>query len=108
VNALSFTLGGETVITEVKRELADASVSNVIEQYGAQAAEYQTTGARVGVLMVLDLAQPKTGGLPHLSELVQARRVFRLGGNDVRWLVVVVVPGRRVVPSDMKGADCTV
>jgi hypothetical protein len=98
---LVFSLGGERIVVEVKRDDKCCSFENLIQSYALQATEYQNVGIRVGFLLVLDLSKTRKGGTPHISELISPFPVPREGESHPRWLVVVKVPGRRVRPSDL-------
>lgn len=86
------------LVVEVKRELQDASFEALFRAYQGQAAEYQNTNIRLGLLLVLDLTE-KPSGAVHITEQVEARLVQRPGENQRRGLVAVRVPGNRPRPS---------
>lgn len=89
--------GTHRVIVEFKRELTDASRAALEEHYADQAASYQATDYPFGIALVLDLSTEQESAVPHLEDLVWVGKAD-VPGRD-RWLVWVVVPGRRVTPS---------
>lgn len=93
--------GGLRYLTEVKRELSNASRNSLRRQYTGQAAAYAGTSAELGQLLVLDLTDHRRG-FPGLRDSVWVERVPVDGGAD-RFLVVGVVRGNRLVPSATKG-----
>lgn len=97
-----FKLGGEHLVVEVKREMSNASFEALERAYSAQAAEYQNTSIRLGIVLVLDLTEVRASGSIHMADLVQARQLIRSGETEPRWLVFVKVPGRRLPPSELK------
>jgi hypothetical protein len=97
-----FKHGQEQLIVEVKRESSDCSFEGLKASYSAQAAQYQNTGIRLGFLLVLDQCELRKSGTPHISTLVKAERITRKGETEPRWIVIVKVPGRRLVPSALK------
>lgn len=83
-------------IAELKRELHDASREN-LRKYLGQLTAYQSTDARIGLLLVLDLTK-KPKGAPHITENAWVEK-FQPVENDDRWAVVLRVPGNRPPPS---------
>lgn len=102
-----FVYGAERLVVEVKRERKDASFEVLAEQYGTQATDYQNVSVRMGILLVLDQTQVRTGGTPHLRTLVRPSPIEREGEPEPRLLVIVKVPGRRLRPSDQSKAAKT-
>lgn len=98
---LRFSLQGERIVCEVKRELQDASFSALEAAYSSQATDYQNVGVRLGILLVLDLSRIRYDGTPHIAELVKPSILTRKGETSPRGLVTVVVPGRRFTPSGL-------
>lgn len=94
----------ERIVVEVKRELTDSSFASLAASYEAQATDYQNVSVRLGFLLVLDLVKPGTSGTPHLSSLVKAQSVQRVGEASPRLLVIAKVPGNRLRPSDLTRA----
>ncbi|AJY71971.1 hypothetical protein RW64_16445 [Geobacter sulfurreducens] len=92
---------GERLVIEVKRETHDCSFEALATYYAAQATDYQNVSIRLGVLLVLDLATPNREGTPHITSLVQSRKVQRIGEDQSRQIIIVKVPGRRKRPSDL-------
>ncbi|MDI2028135.1 hypothetical protein QFW96_05920 [Saccharopolyspora sp. TS4A08] len=87
--AVSF--GALRYVTEVKRELRDASREHLEAAHLPQAAEYAGANAAFGQLLVLDLT-PHPRGSPRVDERVW---LARHGG---RCVVVGVVTGNRPAP----------
>ena len=61
--------GAQRYVTEVKRELGDASREKLEDAYLAQALEYQSTSQPLGQLLVLDLTD-HSKGTPHIRQSV--------------------------------------
>ena len=81
-------------IAELKRELVDASRSN-LQRFLGQAGLYSGTDVHLGLLLVLDLTD-KTTGVPSFRENVWCEE---LNSTLRRHVVVVRVPGNRIAPS---------
>ena len=96
-----FTLNGERLVVEVKRESGDCSFDALERLYGAQATDYQNVSIRLGFLLVLDQSHFRTEGTPHITQLVRAGHLIRNGESDPRCLVTVKIPGRRLRPSEL-------
>lgn len=94
------TYRNERLVVEIKREGSDSSFDGLAAAYEDQATDYQATGIRLGILLVLDQTERRKG-TPHMSSLVQVRTVTRKDELHPRWLTVVKVPGRRLSPSDL-------
>lgn len=92
---------GERMVIEIKREMNDASFDSLASHYAGQTTDYQNVSIRLGFLLVLDLTAPKLEGTPHIRSLVQCRTIQRLGESEPRHVVIVKVPGRRYLPSDI-------
>jgi hypothetical protein len=93
--------GAERLIIEVKRELHDSSFDSLAASYAAQTSDYQNVSIRLGILLVLDLATSNRDGTPHLTSLVQPYTVQREGESQPRHIIIVKVPGRRKLPSEL-------
>ncbi|MBF0185546.1 MAG: hypothetical protein HQM06_14330 [Magnetococcales bacterium] len=97
---ITVTAGGYRFVIEVKRESSDASFDNLKKLFINQTTEYQNTGIRLGILLVLDLSDKK-GGTAHVTEQVQAVVVQRPNESSKRGVVIVRIPGNKVRPSDL-------
>ncbi|CAN3130686.1 hypothetical protein ACNUDN_22435 [Mycobacterium sp. smrl_JER01] len=93
--------GAQRFVTEVKRELSDASRSNVENSYLAQALEYQSTNQPLGQLLVLDLTD-HTAGTPHINESIWVTHRRNAAGTITSSAVVAIVRGNRPSPSAMR------
>ena len=93
--------GSERLVVEVKREESNCSFDALAAAYAAQTSDYQNVSIRLGVLLVLDLATPNRDGTPHITSLFQMRKIQRPGEAEQRLILIVKVPGRRKVPSDL-------
>lgn len=93
--------GPERLVVEVKREETDCSFDALSTSYAAQTTDYQNVSIRLGVLLVLDLATPNREGTPHITSLFEMRHVRRVGESHSRLVLMVKVPGRRKIPSDL-------
>lgn len=98
-----FSYGGERLVVEVKREGVDCSFENLAQLYSGQAADYQNVSIRLGVLLVLDQSRKGADGTPHISSLISSAEVLRGDETTPRHLVMVKVPGRRLLPSALSG-----
>lgn len=94
------TVEGYYFVIEVKRELSNASFDNIIESYASQTTEYQNTGIRLGILLVLDLTEKKHG-VAHVTEQVQAYAIQRVNEKSKRGIVIVRIPGNKLRPSEL-------
>lgn len=92
--------GAQRYVTEVKRELTDASKENLETAYIAQALEYQSTSEPLGQLLVLDLTD-HSAGTPHLNESIWVTHRRNSDGRVTASAVVAVVRGNRPTPSAM-------
>ncbi|QIL82944.1 hypothetical protein G7047_25640 [Diaphorobacter sp. HDW4A] len=92
---------GERMVIEIKREMDDGSFDSLANHYAGQTTDYQNVSIRLGFLLVLDLTAPKLEGTPHIRSLMQCRTIRRLGESEPRHVVIVKVPGRRYLPSDI-------
>jgi hypothetical protein len=94
------TFGTIRYLIEIKRELADSTPGSLEEKYLHQAAEYSNTNVPFGQLLVLDLT-PHPDGAPRLDESVWLARHRPPGATKDRMVVVGVVAGNRLTPSDL-------
>lgn len=92
--------GAQRYVTEVKRELSDASRVKLDAAYLAQALEYQSTSQPLGQLLVLDLTD-HSAGTPHIGESVWVTHRKGADGSIAASAVVAVVRGNRPTPSAM-------
>lgn len=93
--------GDIELVTEVKRELADAAPPALERNYLGQAAEYSGSGEPFSQLLVLDVTD-HTAGVRPLSDLawVAERRVDP--GGSPQHVVIAVVVGNRPTPRHVK------
>lgn len=91
-------VGDVQVVTEIKRELKDASRSAIEEKYVSQASAYAGSNVPFSQLLVLDLTD-HSGGVPSLPDLawVVEHRVSKEASP--RHIVMGVVVGNRPTPS---------
>jgi hypothetical protein len=102
-----FVYRAERIITEIKREGTDCTFENLRRIYGGQSTDYQNVSVRLGFLLVLDQCEIRTEGTPHITELIHTTTVIRTAESVSRHIVIIKVPGRRVVPSELsKIAKC--
>lgn len=92
--------GAQRYVTEVKRELENASHQNLEADYLAQALEYQSTNHPLGQLLVLDLTD-QSSGTPHLNDSIWVTHRRDTEGRVTASAVVAVVHGNRPTPSAM-------
>ncbi|MBO9127932.1 MULTISPECIES: hypothetical protein [unclassified Rhizobium] len=93
-----YTADGVAIVIEVKRELVDASFSNLLASYGEQTVIYQATNVKLGVMLVLDLSK-KNSRLAHMDTWYETRIGDLLNDGTERAVLIVKVPGRRETPS---------
>jgi hypothetical protein len=94
----------ERIVVEVKREERNCSFDALEASYASQATEYENVSVRLGFLLVLDQTKVLAEGTPHISTLVRVSPVLRNGEKTPRLLVTVIVPGRRMRPSELTKA----
>lgn len=95
--------GDILLVTEVKRELSNATPQALERSYLGQAAEYSGSGEPFGQLLVLDLTDHTTGvrPLPDLAWVAERRVDPEASAQHV---VVAVVVGNRPTPRRVKRA----
>ena len=93
--------GARRYVTEVKRELNNASRENLESSYLAQTSEYQSTNEPFGQLLVLDLTEHK-GGTPHINDSIWVTHRRDQAGRITNSAVVAIVRGNRPTPSAMR------
>lgn len=94
-------IGDDRVIIECKRD-SDPWAPGTLEGWAMQADAYLATGSRIGLLVLLDLAD-KSQGRP--TDLAGSARAITIGRTPVDHLVVcVVVPGNQKTPSSIGAA----
>jgi hypothetical protein len=98
--------GDIELVTEVKRELADATPHALERNYLGQAAEYSGSGEPFSQLLVLDVTDHSAGvrPLPDLAWVAE-RRVDR--SASPQHVVVAVVVGNRPTPRGVKAGAAT-
>lgn len=99
VDILFIGEGGARFVTEVKRELQDASMASLADSYFGQAADYQVSNEPLGQLLVLDLTHHQDG-VPGVKESIHVET--RNVGDSMRSLVFFVVRGNRAAPSGIR------
>lgn len=92
--------GAQRYVTEVKRELNDASKDRLEAAYLAQALEYQSTNEPFGQLLVLDLTD-HSSGTPHITDSIWVTHRRAETGRITASTVLAMVRGNRPSPSAM-------
>lgn len=92
---------GRRYVTEVKRELQDATKDHLNSMYLAQTFEYQSTNQPLGQLLVLDLTKHESG-TPHVQDSIWVAHQRDNAGRVRNSAVVAVVRGNRPTPSAMR------
>lgn len=89
---------------ETKRELTDASRSNIKAAHVLQAQTYVAVGPRVGFLLVLDLTTKAASPEPDIRDRVWIERVDPKAGAGEHpdYVVVAMLSGNRVPPHERK------
>ena len=98
---IHFSFGSIQFIAEVKRDHQDCSFEALRKKYIGQALEYQNTSVKLGFLLVLDL-MVKPHGTGTIEEHVKVEIITSENSQIKRAVVVVRVPGRRKIPSQVK------
>jgi len=94
------------LVTEVKRELDDASRPSLEQQYAAQAAAYSGSNVPFSQLLVLDLTD-HSFGVPSLPDLAWVIEHRPQADASPRHVVAAVVVGNRPTPSSLKSPRTT-
>jgi len=94
------TSGATRYLTEIKRELTDASRENLEDSYLRQAADYSNTNVPFGQLLVLDLT-PHPDGVRRVDEAVWLAYHRPPNATIDRAVIVGVVAGNRPTPSGL-------
>ena len=90
-------------VVEIKRELDDPSPEG-LRQYLGQSVLYHSTDVKLGLLLVVDLTE-KRSGPPSLEKSIWVDRSRPKASDDWRYVVVAVVPGNRRRPSDTETGE---
>lgn len=96
-----FSFGKFNISAEIKRDWDDCSFDAIRLKYLGQAAEYSNTDVKLGFLLVLDLT-PKPNGIRSIENSVKVEIVEKENDPVKRAIVVIVVPGMRKTPSNVK------
>lgn len=96
-------IGEIRLVTEVKRDDADASRAALESKYLAQAAEYSGSNVPFSQLLVLDLTD-HTAGTPSLADCAWHAVHTPRAGVSPRNVVVAVVVANRPSPSALRAA----
>ncbi|QXP54476.1 hypothetical protein H0I25_10270 [Cellulophaga sp. HaHa_2_95] len=86
---------------EIKRDLNDCSFEKIRSKYLGQSAEYLGTDVKLGFLMVLDLTD-KSSGMGSIESNVKVEIIKKDNDPIERAIVVIIVPGNRKTPSNVK------
>ncbi len=98
---LILRFGSLRYLAEIKRDEKDCSREKTEAKYLTQAAEYSNTNVPFGLLLVLDLTnKTSSGGTRRLDELVWVTTHRPTGATTDRKVVVGVLPGNRLTPSE--------
>jgi len=89
------------IVTEVKREKRKRTMDQLAKAYVSQTKEYQNTSAKLGILLVMDLA-PKKGGIGSIESHVKPIVINVDENGQKRGVVLFRLPGNRIKPSEMK------
>lgn len=96
-----FTFNKFNISAEIKREMKDCSFESIRTNYLGQTAEYSNTDVKLGFLLVLDLT-PKPNGIKSIESCVKVEFIEKDDDTFKRAIVVIVLPGMRKTPSDVK------
>jgi hypothetical protein len=103
---VTIRFGDIELVTEVKRELVDATPQALEHSYLGQAAEYSGSGEPFSQLLVLDVTDHSAGARP-LADLAWVAERRTDPGASVQHVVVAVVVGNRPTPRRVKGPAAT-
>lgn len=96
-----FSKGNLNISAEIKRDWTDCSFEALRKNYLGQASEYSNTDIKLGFLIVLDLT-PKPNGIRSIESSVKVEIVIKKEDPIERHIVVIVVPGMKETPSNIK------
>jgi hypothetical protein len=93
-----FLFGTHVIVAEVKRD-EDPHREGALLRYLNQAGAYQASDVRLGILLVLDLSDKTRGQMRSVENNVWVTLKPSIAEGDLaRHIVVVVIPGNRVLP----------
>ena len=87
---------------EVKRESNPSSWEEIERDYVSQAQMYTTPYNQLGFLVIFELSPKTDGPLPDIRDrvaLLHHKPVYTLAGQYPDYIVAIIVPANRVVPS---------
>jgi hypothetical protein len=96
-----FSFGKYNISAEIKRDSDDCSFEAIRTKYLGQAAEYSNTDVKLGLLLVLDLT-PKPNGIRSIEDSVKVEIIEKENDPIKRAVVVMIVPGMKKTPSNVK------
>lgn len=96
-----FSFGKYNISAEIKRDWEDCSFDAIRTKYLGQAAEYSNTDVKLGFLLVLDLT-PKPNGVRSIEDSVKVEIIEKENDPIKRAVVVIIVPGMKKTPSNVK------
>ncbi|MCR6706627.1 MAG: hypothetical protein NVV66_18705 [Cellulomonas sp.] len=103
---MTVRFGDVVLVTEVKRELKDATPVALERNYLGQATAYSGSGEPFSQLLVLDLTD-HSGGVRTLPELAWVAEHRADPEASPQHAVVAVVIGNRPTPRNVKGTTAT-
>lgn len=98
---VNISFGQINFSAEIKRDWENCSFEAIRTKYLGQAAEYSNTDVKLGFLLVLDLT-PKPNGVNSIESSVKVEIVDKENDPIKRAIVVILVPGMRNTPSNVK------
>ncbi len=94
------TCNAERMTCEVKRDHVDCTFEKLVEKYFDQTIQYQNSSARIGFMLVLD--QTNRGGKAlHIADSIHAMQLKLPDESEPRHVIVCLVSGDRLRPSDL-------
>ena len=87
---------------EVKRESTLSTWEEVERNYVPQAQMYTTPYNQLGFLVIFDISSKTVGPLPDIRDrvdILQHKPVYALAGRYPDYIVGIIIPANRVVPS---------
>lgn len=87
---------------EVKRESTPSSWEEIERDYVPQAQMYTTPYNQLGFLVIFELSPKTDGPLPDIRDrvaILHHKPVYALAGQYPDYIVAIIIPANRVVPS---------
>lgn len=90
----------ERMTCEVKRDHNNCDVDKLMDKYSDQTTQYQNSSARISFMLVLDQTN-RAGRALHLADSIRPTKLELDGEDEPRHVIVCLVSGDRLRPSDL-------